>query len=66
MGSQHRRRHWNIRIGARLKNDAPRANETDRERFEPNVFTWTGPGVENLFIPHEPARFQRRTRSRWN
>jgi hypothetical protein len=25
------------------------------DRFRANVFTWTGPGVENIFIDFDPA-----------
>ena len=25
-------------------------------RFQANVFTWAGPGVENIFIDFEPAK----------
>ena len=27
-----------------------------------NVFTWTGPGIENIFIDFEPARSRTRRR----
>jgi hypothetical protein len=50
------------RIGAQREGDTQRISD----RFQPNVFTWTGPGVENLFIAHEPRGLQRRTRSSWN
>ena len=33
--------------------------------FYANVFTWTGPGIENIFIDFEPAR-QRKRRASWN
>jgi hypothetical protein len=35
------------------------------DRFWANVFTWTGPGIENIFIDFEPARDQRRRRKLW-
>ena len=33
-------------------------------RFRTNVFTWTGPGIENIFIDFEPADSRPR-RSLW-
>jgi hypothetical protein len=36
-----------------------------RDRFRANVFTWTGPGVENIFIDFEPALGRKRRRL-WN
>lgn len=32
------------------------ASSSGTGEFPKNVFTWTGPGVENVFIGHEPAR----------
>ena len=32
--------------------------------FHANVFAWTGPGIENIFVDFEPAR-QRRRRALW-
>jgi hypothetical protein len=32
--------------------------------FRANVFTWTGPGVENIFIDFEPA-LERKRRTLW-
>ena len=29
------------------------------DRFRPNVFTWTGPGIENIFIDIETTGYQR-------
>jgi hypothetical protein len=34
------------------------------DRFQANVFTWAGPGVENIFIAFEPAK-QRKRRGLW-
>ena len=34
------------------------------DRFRTNVFTWTGPGIENIFIDFEPAK-SRPDRSLW-
>lgn len=34
------------------------------DRFRANVLTWTGPGIENIFIDFEPAR-QRKLRILW-
>jgi hypothetical protein len=34
------------------------------DRFHANVFTWNGPGIENIFIDFEPAR-QRQRRAWW-
>jgi len=64
MGSPQRKRDKILtdRVGARHQGGTPRI----RDRFLPNVFTWTGPGVENLFIAYEPRGLQRRTRSSWN
>jgi len=32
--------------------------------FRANVFTWTGPGVENIFIDFEPG-LERKRRTLW-
>ena len=68
MGSPYRRRDRIVtnRIGARRASDTPEGNEAESERFQLNVFTWIGAGVENLFIAHEPERLHRRTRRSWN
>ena len=60
------------------KGQGPKASKQDRnapdnsraeagaasDRFQANVFTWTGPGVENIFIAFEPAK-QRKHRGLW-
>jgi hypothetical protein len=56
------------------KGQGPKASKQDRnapdnsraapDRFQANVFTWTGPGVENIFIAFEPAK-QRKRRGLW-
>jgi hypothetical protein len=41
-----------------------RADSDASGRFKANVFTWTGPGVENIFIDFEPA-LERKRRRLW-
>ena len=49
-----------------LNRNAPDSSRADPgatpDKFRANVFTWTGPGVENIFIDFEPATQQRRRR----
>jgi hypothetical protein len=49
---------WNAPHGSGL--ESSRA----AHRFRANVFTWTGPGVENIFIDFQPAE-QRKDRELW-
>lgn len=60
------------------KEQGPKASKQDRnapdhsraeagagpDRFRANVFTWTGPGVENIFIAVEPVK-QWKRRGLW-
>ena len=67
MSRKHRQGPGANRNGREPAAHVPNGADVDSrpvDRFRANVFTWTGPGIENIFIDFEPGR-QRNRRKSW-
>ena len=55
----NRRKNAQTRSSVASKQDLAPGPGIPADRFRTNVFTWNGPGVENIFIDFEPEMTHR-------